>query len=425
MKVFLKSAAVWLATLCALMLLLFLSSMIPQSAIATNLSDSALELMKLEPQNAINKKAFHSLQDNYADVILLGVTAGVDSTEPVRSSINTRYYDGEESGEAYGLFAAAAGVKPNTDYTRYWHGSMIILRPLLTVLDIKGIRLFGGIALILLTGALCLALYRKKCAAAAVILVVSLMAVQSWYVPFSVEYTISYAIMLAAGLLFVKNEADNGALVILSAAVGTVTAFADFLTTETITVFVPLLLVFFLRMKSGKAEKLKENLILSIKCAAVWLVAYALTFASKWLLASAVTGENAFKAALSAAETRTVGETGESDIFTQIIMSIGANLSALFVTDKRISAAAIIIGLAIYAVVLVVLAKAVRFKPDKDKLVLFLSIGAIPLARYALLSNHSYLHSFFTYRALMITAMSLLGMIWFSTGVVKKKKRKK
>ena len=37
-----------------------------------------------------------------------------------------------------------------------------------------------------------------------------------------------------------------------------------------------------------------------------------------------------------------------------------------------------------------------------------LLLGALALARFALLGNHSYLHEFFTYRALCATVMAVL-----------------
>ena len=408
-----------------LVALLFLSALVPNSKIAKQLSDSAVTIMAENPQQPINNKIFHSIKDNYADVVLLGVIAGVDSNNPVVTSLNTRYYDGEDKGEAYGLYCVVNnGAVSNRDYTRYWHGTMIFLRPLLTFLNLNGIKILNAVVLVLLVGINIALLWKKKQKAAAVIFAASLVAVECWYIPFSIEYTIDFAVMLAVMPLFITLEKDDKGLVLISAAVGTVTAFMDFLTVETITLLVPLMTAFFIRLDDNRANSLKDNLRLFLFCGISWGGAYAATFAAKWLLASIATGGNMFAAAMSAAGERAVGSTRAGSLPMQIIYAWGANLSALFITSKQIGFVPIIIGIPIFAVVLFFIAKKRFFHFKKETTPIFIAAAAIPFLRYALLSNHSLLHSYFTYRAEMITVMALLGMVWYTKNTVKKYAKK-
>ena len=52
-------------------------------------------------------------------------------------------------------------------------------------------------------------------------------------------------------------------------------------------------------------------------------------------------------------------------------------------------------------------------------------IAAIPVLRFCVLMNHSYLHNFFTYRALMPSIMALLGLMWYRVGASGGKQKKK
>lgn len=88
-------------------------------------------------------------------------------------------------------------------------------------------------------------------------------------------------------------------------------AFFDFLTCETLTILIPLLIVFIMRKQENRLPALKDSVLLTVKCGAAWGLAYAGTFLAKWCAASAVTGENKFAAALASAEIRFVGEAEE------------------------------------------------------------------------------------------------------------------
>ena len=62
----------------------------------------------------------------------------------------------------WGLHQALNGEKANCDYSRYWHGSVIFLRPLLLVTDVQGIKNIGLAAVLLLAVCNLLLLLKKK-----------------------------------------------------------------------------------------------------------------------------------------------------------------------------------------------------------------------------------------------------------------------
>ena len=54
---------------------------------------------------------------------------------------------------------------------------------------------------------------------------------------------------------------------------------------------------------------------------------------------------------------------------------------------------------------------------------LLLGLSAIVLLRYLVLNNHSYLHCFFTHRALVTLIFALLASLWLNISLPQKRKR--
>jgi hypothetical protein len=62
-------------------------------------------------------------------------------------------------------------------------------------------------------------------------------------------------------------------------------------------------------------------------------------------------------------------------------------------------------------------------QPHAAALLLFL--GSLVLVRCLVLNNHSYLHCFFTHRALVTLVFSLLASVWLNISLPQKKRRQK
>ena len=169
-------AGSFLAAITVLWSALILTSLVPNEAIKDNLISSALYLNGADP--FFQPGGRNTVTDNYADVILLNVIWNIDSENPVVSSLDTKYYDGNDGvtdyGENYGLYAALNGTAPNTDYSRYWHGSAVFIRPLLALTDLSGIRIIGAVCALLLLAVNCALLIKRKHYPQAIALVLSL-----------------------------------------------------------------------------------------------------------------------------------------------------------------------------------------------------------------------------------------------------------
>lgn len=130
--------------------------------------------------------------------------------------------------------------------------------------------------------------------------------------------------------LYILLEQNDGALSILAVISGVMIAFFDFLTCETLTILIPLLIVFIMRKQDDRLPRLRSNLLLTLKCGAAWGLSYAGMFLVKWSVASLVTGENIFITALTSAEVRIAGEAEQLSPVEQFFLAPAANISTLF-----------------------------------------------------------------------------------------------
>ena len=180
---------VFFALLTVLWLLLSAAAALPNEALQKNFETSAVYYMQHEvfPLNEGDHRS--GMGDHYADMIQTNVAWHMGNGCPLTSSLNTRYYDGEEMGENFGLYASVTReAEPNHDYTRYWHGNTMVLRWLHLLTDVNGIMLLGFFTLLLLVALTAGILCRKGHVDLAVLLLVALVAVRFWNVRWSLEF---------------------------------------------------------------------------------------------------------------------------------------------------------------------------------------------------------------------------------------------
>ena len=435
MKKILLHIGVFVGTLLFLWLLLFLSALIPNDNIKDNILESSIYYSDRQPYQFPENGKLNGVEDNYADAILLGVLWNMDSEDAFVTSLDTKYYDGDERGENYGLYASINGYEANVDYSRYWHGSVTFIRPLLVFTTVDNIEIISFCVFLALLMVVCAILVKKKCGWIAGILLISLACVHIWNIRLSLEYMPAFIVAMLMSILFLLMEKKGDTYVtVLSVVSGVMVSFYDFLTTETVTILIPLALVFMLRAREERLGTTKENIVLTVKSGLAWGIAYVTCFAAKWIIASAVTGENKIVDSLSSAKERFNGVEAEENItaFQEFLYAIPANISTAFGGKTRVDAGyvaggIILFGLIVGSVFYLFSAK----KKNKEIALVLLFIGLLPYVRFAVLNNHSYLHEFFTYRAQCVFVFSLLGMIYFniefgkSSAVKKRGKRRK
>lgn len=418
-KKIIQGIGLFLGMIIVLWLFMIVSATVPNSMLQENMQKSALYYTKSEAFAYCNGEKMNGITDNYADSIWVNVAWYMGRGNAVVSSIDTKYYDGEQQGQNVGLYQAVTQeeTEANTDYTRYWHGTAGVIRILHLFTDVNGIKYAGFVAAMALAATVMILLIRDGKDMVAITFFLSLCMVKIWNVRLSMEYQPAFILGFGFCILYLLYEKKgNQGLLALAVVSGVMTSFFDFLTTETVTILLPLILVITVRTMDGRIGKWKENMILLVTQGIAWLLSYGMTFPVKWILASVVTGENKFATALNLAEERMNGAVhtivGENQ-FPQIFAAPAANLSALFGGAERMQTVPVILG--ILLVVLFVMISVIFLWKGKEEnrtaTTLLLLLGGSVLVRYMVLSNHSYLHSFFTYRGLVSLVMAMLSVL--------------
>lgn len=418
--------------------LLFTTAYIPQSAIQKQMKESAEYYSEHLLFDRVTPFSFLSRQDNYADCILTNIIYHIDSENILTSVLSASYYnpDGEEVNESFSYAvnnpADVSGndkVVPNVDYSRYWHGSMVLLRPLFMFFDIRMIRMILGIMILLLTVWLLYLLIWEKYHFFACCYVVGLISVSAWMCGFCVEYTMPFLVMaVELPVLFLlmtkevndeKDEYQEKILWCVLAASGIVTAFLDFLTAETLTFTVAYMLYLVMRNKRGQIRGFKKECVRMIKSGGVWGIAYTLMFFLKWIMACIFLGKDAFMDALRQAAFRMNGDatlgnvTGAETVSDseRIFGALWRNFACLLPFRDSMKVQTTVIALVVTVVVTFCIWYLFRTKKVNDINRLFGILAIIPVGRFIALNNHSYIHFFFTYRALLVTVVVLVYVL--------------
>ena len=469
------------ATIVICIALLFVTALIPQNALQKNMEKSSDYYNNHQMFDHVTDYMFLSRQDNYADCILTNIIYHIDQNNLAESILSASYYNPEDEGvQTSFAYAVGSKVEPNVDYSRYWHGSMVLLRPLFIIFDIAGVRMVLGILILIMTVWFEVLLFKNHYSVFGVCYAIGLMLVSVWMCAFCVEYAMPFVVMsVELPVLLVlltrayekkdaqnltqkrndknseKHEADNCKLnnrklinrklinrkpinrkpeVLLWAVLacaGIVTAFVDFLTTETVTFTMAYVLYLIVKNRHDQMKPIKEELICLIKSGIVWLGSYGLMIALKWALALVVLGKDAFFNALSQAALRISGDatlgnvTGAEVVsdYERISGALWRNIGCIYPFKSTMSYGTAMIFILLVGLVVFSIWYLFRGKTKSCINKVLAIVSLLPVMRFLVLNNHSYIHFFFTYRALLVSVVVIMYILaCYVNGFVRKRR---
>ena len=418
-KILIQCFGIFIGLLAILWLFMILSATIPNSFLKKNMVRSALTIARTDAFANCEEDNLSGIADNYADSIWLNVAWYMGKGNPYFSSIDTKYYDGEDKGERAGLYLAVTeeSQEANTDYTRYWHGTAAVIRIFHLFTDLNGVRMIGFVVTLGLAAAVMILLIRDGKDWVAICFFLSLCMIKIWNIRLSMEYQPAFVIGFLMCILYLLFEKKGDeCLILLSVMGGTLIAFFDFLTTETVVILLPLILVVAVRGMEHRIGSFDKSMASIIVQGMGWFGAYVMTIFVKWCLASVLTGTNKFMSAFNSAGERISGSnpgTGELSFLMQKLAAPAANLSVLFGGSDRLSGISFVLGILFFVLFSVISLGTLRFgkKENKTATKILIILGSIIMVRYLVLNNHSYIHAFFTYRGMMSMVIALLFII--------------
>lgn len=379
-----------------------LSCLLPYNSIKMHIAESAPKMVEegLYPQAIIRVEQCQ--MDNFTDALIMNQMYNIDRKHPVKSAM--KMIRSSEKGRDWdqpGLLLRKVNGEKLEDqhYARYWHGSTFLFRPLFLVMDFLTLRHILFIVSSILIVLLLCAYYPRAGLMKTIALALGFLLTYGFVMQFSMQFFPVLALTVIGSLLVVKHkESTNFGLLFF--VIGSLTCYFDLLTTPLLTLGIPLAVM--LSLKREDEFSFKDNLIEISKLILLWGLGFALTFGTKWALASLILGQNIFSDAYEVSLYRM-----EAEEFTRW-EALTKNFGMLNLWMISIA-----------VVVLLLFSIINRLKISYKKVILFLIIGLMPYVWYLLLANHSYLHWWFTYRLQAITVVCLLFMFCDGSSAMK------
>ncbi|MCL2881980.1 MAG: hypothetical protein FWF45_03690 [Coriobacteriia bacterium] len=298
---------------------------------------------------------------------------------------------------------------PLVNYTRYWHGYLVTLRPALTLFSYSTVvKLNIVISLLLMLGA-AIAFRKVSGWVGAVTFVFSLLLVGYWATVFNFQtstmFLISFIGVITAALLLKHKEMTRwDYLLFLSLGIGT--AFFDFLTIPLLSLCLPALYLIAAALKKGTPLRVRR-IFLWFVC---WGIGYVCFWAIKWIMVAALQGPAALKSILSQVTYR-AGSSGAQGLtgslrLTGIMRNIKWFSYNLVGTGKSLpllALAAVVIAGFIITLVYMLFTKKTDLRTRLRSFFVIWAFAAVPFFWYMFALNHSVANALFTYRLLFVS----------------------
>lgn len=276
-------------------------------------------------------------------------------------------------------------------YARYWHGSTFLMRFLLQFTNYNTLRLVFYVLTSLLLLWVCVALGRRLNVLVAASYLLSLLLVNVFLMQLSIQFVPVLVLTLGATLWVLYRVKTRGQMVMAMFVTGSLLAYFDLLTCPMLTWGMPLCVYLLMR----EEDSLGGGLGTMAAASATWLAGYGATWGAKWLIASAFTSQNIIKDGFERFALR----AGNDYYFTRW-EALTSNLD-LVLWPMVCIALLVLGGMAVF-----------RFKRSGlRRAALCLSVAVPPLLWYLAASNHSYLHSWFTYHSMAVVLFAMFTAV--------------
>ena len=323
-----------------------------------------------------------------------------------------------QNRDYYNPIQAAMSIN---QYPRYWHGYQVLLRPLTVVFQVQELRYLGMLTFHLLFFWSAWLMAKKTKPLYAMFYVLTVASGYVVFLPVCFQFLTTFLVLFVSLIVLLRRYDKNKPLpavkwMLYFFIVGMVENFFDFLTYPILTLGIPLVLLLWLRVRDEQAD-FRGNFWFMFKASLSWFFGYALTWISKWLLSAAILGVRYFWRTMSVVQYRMEGSEEEP---LDRIGTIQRNLKAwLNVQDGGvISWSKIALLILIVAVVLIIWRKLKDWKAVGAYLPI-LFVAAYPYIWYLVMSNHSQIHYWYTYRAQLV---ALFAGLVFLAAILRERK---
>lgn len=383
--------------------MLIAAFMLPGGEIQSNARDSAFVLQAEGPLPVLSQW-YSSMLDNYTDSLILGKAAYDVEAEPLENVLLA--YRGAFTGaNGYESFirhyAEGEAYATQAVYPRYWHGYLIFVRPLLTVLNYAQLRIVNLVAELGVVFLLLWVLYRKGERQLMLPVLLGYLMLDPLTMGKSLQFAPCFYISMlgALGILLLSPRRREQIYWVALLICGILTAYFDFLTYPIATLGVPL--IFTLALMNTRSTE--QSLAVVFKSGYSWGVGYAGMWSMKWILVTVLTDHNGITDAMDRVSFRMSHGNGGSVTYT-VLGTLWDNVQTFLSTPAVIPV----------LLVVILFLLAFRKEPGERRVAVlrqgipYAIISLFPLCWYAALLNHSSIHSWFTNKALLVSLTAIL-----------------
>ncbi len=381
--------------------LLILSFEIPVDKINNNISRSISVFKEEGTYPKVSKFGISGQLDNWTDSYML-LNAGYKGNEnALEKAINVyREYINDIGSPTDVLISLYSGEEAECtiSYSRYWHGYLIFLKPLLLFLSYGEIRILnsilvaGGVLLIIIL------LCKRNLKGYIVPYIAMLLLMNVFVITKSLQFSSVYHICTIAIIILLWRleclEAEQCRMPLFFLTIGCVTSYFDFLTYPLITLGIPM--VIYLCISEIDDRLLFKKTIISTSC---WTLGYVGMWSGKWVIGTYLGNENIILNAINRIKIHSaIGEMAENKFsYVDLIKQQWQML------DKEV----VILSVAFILLLGVYILRG-QIKGKIIDVMSFGFVGLLPFCWYRIAASHSWQHYWFTYREMIICIFSMM-----------------
>ncbi len=298
------------------------------------------------------------------------------------------------------------GQEPNgtEEYGRYWHGYLVILKPLLLLFSYADIRYLNMFAQMILLTYVIVLFVNSGLKRYLIALIASILAINPVAVAMSMQFsTIYYLVLLSFIFILSKRKwlLNKNNYIYFFLILGIITVYFDFLTYPTATLTMSLVLYLLIERLEEK-KPLSLALIKLVKSSFFWGIGYLGMWITKWIYCYIVLDYNIVAEVLG----RIKVHSGEAVVQ-------GESLNVIEVIAKNVQVVARMPYLILALVIIVYLIKLFLKQSNKTvniiSIVPFIVIALIPIIWLTLTKSHAGWIYWYTSRGLMGTVFAMIS----------------
>ncbi len=398
---FIKMILILLGCTCLGTLMLFLVYLLPVDSMNGHLKES-VSIFEFEGTYPELVSWCTSSLDNWTDAIMLLSAAytGDDATIDKVLMVYTERLalEKEPTESLIKRYKESANEFIVNQYSRYWHGYLLFLKPLLSIMsygEIRVLNLYLQLTVIfVLLFVICQKGYNNY--VFPIFLLMGMLPILP--TAYSMQYSsVFYIFMVGLIILFLKFSKwhNTDKMVMYFMMLGVSTSYFDILTYPLVTFGIPICIYFCISENTNFSESIKYLLLYGF----AWGMGYGGMWGSKWIVVSIFTNQNIALDVLGAIKTRTSMTAGWGDEINILEM--------LFCNFKAFTRNPFIIFVIMFCIHKI--NQIVKFSNGKKEYMIFIVISFLPVLWYIAIPNHSMTHWWlFTYKELLITAFAIL-----------------